>query len=430
MDEISAEPSHTPQTTANNPKTVRRFVGTKKKSANPQNEDLLRTDPNTQALQPVEETTRPTRSLNQVPNEILENPTLKKRMQVLPSNYNFEIEKSIWRIQQANAKHVALQFPEGLMMYACSIGDIIQEFTGAETLILGDVTYGACCIDDFTARAMGADFLIHYGHSCLVPIQATSGITILYVFVDIQVDVQHFVDTIKMNFDSNSKLAFVSTIQFSTSLQAAKKSLQETHPYIFTPQSKPLSAGEILGCTSPKVSSADAIVYLGDGRFHLESIMISNAAIPAYRYDPYAKEFTIEKYATEEMHVARKKAIEKASSARHFGIILGTLGRQGSPNLLKRIQDRLAKAGKTFMVVLLSEIFPHKLALFPDIDAWIQIACPRLSIDWGEGFSKPLLTTYEAEVALKVVEWQKDYPMDFYSKDGGSWTVNYQPPRT
>lgn len=26
---------------------------------------------------------------------------------------------------------------------------------------------------------------------------------------------------------------------------------------------------------------------------------------------------------------------------------------------------------------------------------WVQIACPRLSIDWGEAFGKPLLTPYE-----------------------------------
>ena len=32
---------------------------------------------------------------------------------------------------------------------------------------MGDVTYGACCIDDYTALALGCDILIHYGHSCL-----------------------------------------------------------------------------------------------------------------------------------------------------------------------------------------------------------------------------------------------------------------------
>lgn len=29
-----------------------------------------------------------------------------------------------------------------------------------------------------------------------------------------------------------------------------------------------------------------------------------------------------------------------------------------------------------------------QLARFHDVDAWIQIACPRLSIDWGYAFSK------------------------------------------
>jgi len=38
---------------------------------------------------------------------------------------------------------------------------------------MGDVTYGACCIDDYTALALGCDMLVHYGHSCLgVPFSA------------------------------------------------------------------------------------------------------------------------------------------------------------------------------------------------------------------------------------------------------------------
>ena len=55
------------------------------------------------------------------------------------------------------------------------------------------------------------------------------------------------------------------------------------------------------------------------------------------------------------------------------------------------------------MQVLLSEVAPWKLALMEGVDAWIQIACPRLSIDWGEGFQKPTLTPYEALIALGEV---------------------------
>lgn len=73
---------------------------------------------------------------------------------------------------------------------------------------------------------------------------------------------------------------------------------------------------------------------------------------------------------------------------------------------------------------MLSEIFPSKLALFTDVDAWIQVACPRLSIDWGYAFEKPLLSPYEAYVALGETEWKEVYPMDYYRHSGGSWT-NY-----
>ena len=43
----------------------------------------------------------------------------------------------------------------------------VFRFADVETVIMGDVTYGACCVDDFTARALGCDFMVHYGHSCL-----------------------------------------------------------------------------------------------------------------------------------------------------------------------------------------------------------------------------------------------------------------------
>ena len=52
-------------------------------------------------------------------------------------------------------------------MFACIIADILESFCNVETLIMGDVTYGACCVDDYTAKALECDFMVHYGHSCL-----------------------------------------------------------------------------------------------------------------------------------------------------------------------------------------------------------------------------------------------------------------------
>lgn len=125
---------------------------------------------------------------NQIPQDILNDCQLNAAIKQLPSNYSFEIHKTIQHVRKHNAKMVALQMPEGLQMFACTIADIIERcagacrplvlasrptegtllrFTDALTVIMGDVTYGACCIDDYTAVALGCDMLVHYGHSCL-----------------------------------------------------------------------------------------------------------------------------------------------------------------------------------------------------------------------------------------------------------------------
>jgi 2-(3-amino-3-carboxypropyl)histidine synthase len=49
--------------------------------------------------------------------------------------------------------------------------------------------------------------------------------------------------------------------------------LQKSFPAMTSgvPQAKPLSAGETLGCTAPIISGADCLVFVADGRFHLEA---------------------------------------------------------------------------------------------------------------------------------------------------------------
>lgn len=376
----------------------------------------------------------------QVPADILENQLLNEAVKALPSNYNFEIHKTVWRIRQTNAKTVALQFPEGLLLFSCVIADILQQFADVEhTFILGDVTYGACCVDDFSAAALGAGLLVHYGHSCLVPVDVTS-IPCLYVFVDITFDVPHLVDTICANFSAQQKLVLAGTIQFCTGVNAARQRLQAAgHARVDVPQVKPLSPGETLGCTAPIISSSDvdAIVFVADGRFHLESIMIANPATPAYRYDPYSRLLTREAYDQEGMRLVRRAAIDAARHASRWGLVLGTLGRQGNPALLEVVEREMALRGKSCVTVLMSEVSPRKLDLFEgQVEAWVQVACPRLSIDWGEGFAAPTLTPYEALVALGAVTgwWQEPrgpsaaigpYPMDYYAANGGEWSSSY-----
>ncbi|KIP07015.1 hypothetical protein PHLGIDRAFT_106185 [Phlebiopsis gigantea 11061_1 CR5-6] len=485
---------------------------------------------------------------NQIPLEILQDTQLNAAIKSLPSNYSFEIHKTIHHVRKNNAKMVALQMPEGLQMFACTIADIIERFTSALTVIMGDVTYGACCIDDFSAVALGCDMLIHYGHSCLVPMTETT-IKTLYVFVEIAIDSNHLAQTIRLNFPTDkrrfhealldseeensqipagrsigpgqhlriegaeslqtdegsapsgssqgststtpepTRLALVSTIQFVAALARLKDDLITELPdsrsdrllegaqgprgelevdrprlqpgkYEATiPRSKPLSPGEILGCTAPHLNEdVDALIYLGDGRFHLESIMIANPSVPAFRYDPYSKKLTRERYNHSEMRTVRHEAVQTArrsidalasssspsqSAVAHpagqgplWGVVLGTLGRQGSFKQLQAITHQLSSSRTPipYMPILLSELSPAKLSLFsPHISTFVQTSCPRLSIDWGYAFEKPLLSPYETAVAVgKAVGWIEEgddgrrreniYPMDFYAA-GTPWTI-------
>lgn len=292
----------------------------------------------------------PRRVANQIPDDILRDVQLNEAIKGLPSNYNFEIHKTIHQIRRDGIQTVALQMPEGLMVYGCAIADIVEQwggplvhdryelidtrFTGAQPLLLADVTYGACCIDDYTAKSLGAELIVHYGHSCLIPVSQTS-IKTLYVFVEIQIDVPHLCLSVRRNFPSDreafkravigadraetgarveigmeapsadaaaaeaeakengelpTRLALVSTIQFVAAIQALREDLEKRltpleqdkvdeeqdgmlarmnakdigvwrGAYNVTiPQSRPLSPGEVLGCTAPKLKDMDGVM--------------------------------------------------------------------------------------------------------------------------------------------------------------------------
>ena len=108
------------------------------------------TDPQVFRAKPVEERKRVVSSRvnqNQIPTEILENKALNHKISTkLPNNYNFELHKIIWRLKSSNAQRVGLQFPEGLFVFAITIADIIEEFTGIDVLIMGGMKQINCCL--------------------------------------------------------------------------------------------------------------------------------------------------------------------------------------------------------------------------------------------------------------------------------------------
>lgn len=87
-----------------------------------------------------------------------------------------------------------------------------------------------------------------------------------------------------------------------------------------------------------------------------QSAMITNPYVRALRYNPYTMELTEEEYDLTKMRGLRGDAIAQAKKATHWGLILGTLGRQGNEAILERLKGLLRGKGMEYDVVLLSEI--------------------------------------------------------------------------
>ncbi|XP_053209660.1 2-(3-amino-3-carboxypropyl)histidine synthase subunit 1-like [Panonychus citri] len=383
-----------------------------------------------------------------VPDEIVNDPALNYQIKAnLPDNYNFDIPRIIWKIRESGSTRVALQFPEGLFIFSTAISTIIEQFTESTVFIIGDVTYGACCIEDYLSSLANCSLLIHFGHSCLIPFNnIVAGIKVLYVVVEIQFDYWNFVEMIKLNFDDqkSQKIAIFGTIQFIDTVQKAVDELNHQEGYnLVVPQIRPLSRGEILGCTAPNLDrDISLVIFVADGRFHLEAVMIANPWIEKYyKYNPYDKSLTIENYDYIEMIDQRRKsitkAIEVAKRGGTFGFILGTLGRQGSPKVMENMINRLKKIAPNcnHVNLLIPEIKPTLLKeLGTSVDIWVQTSCPRLSIDWGDEFKeRPLLNPYEFNLTMDSIiknqldvlreEEKSGYPMDFYASASlGNWT--------
>ena len=78
----------------------------------------------------------------------------------------------------------------------------------------------------------------------------------MYIFVAMRIDLRHLIDSIKLSFPPETHVVLSGTIQFNKEVHAAKKALATHFRAMDVPQAKPLSSGEVLGCTAPRLLPA------------------------------------------------------------------------------------------------------------------------------------------------------------------------------
>jgi 2-(3-amino-3-carboxypropyl)histidine synthase len=81
------------------------------------------------------------------------------------------------------------------------------------------------------------------------------------------------------------------------------------------------------------------------------------------------------------------------------------LGQKRLDEALK-IKEIAERSGKAAFLFTIREILPEALMEFPSVDAYVNTACPRISLDAPSKFLKPVLTFNEFMVVSGETSWE------------------------
>jgi 2-(3-amino-3-carboxypropyl)histidine synthase len=165
----------------------------------------------------------------------------------------------------------------------------------------------------------------------------------------------------------------------------------------------------VTGCNYTNVKSiadeVDAFLFVGGGRFHALGIALA-ASKPTIIADPYeGRAYSISENA-QKIVKQRWASIEQALKAKVFGVLVGLKPGQLHLDVALRVKETIEKSGKTCCLLAIKEVTPESLLEFPTIDAYVNTACPRISLEAPAKFSKPVLAVNEFMVVAGEVSWE------------------------
>jgi 2-(3-amino-3-carboxypropyl)histidine synthase len=149
----------------------------------------------------------------------------------------------------------------------------------------------------------------------------------------------------------------------------------------------------------------EAYLFVGGGIFHALGIALSTSK-PTIVADPYDnRAFSLSEEAQKllKQHWA---CIEQARNAKSFGVIIGLKPGQKRVEEALKVKEIVEKQGKKAYLMAIREVTPESLLEFPTIDAYVNTACPRISLDAPGKFAKPILTINEFMVAVGEASWE------------------------
>ncbi|KAL9635700.1 MAG: hypothetical protein Q9164_003297 [Protoblastenia rupestris] len=371
----------------------------------------------------------------------------------------YEIERTIREIKRERYKRIALQFPDDMLHHAPRVFDILrsrlaydthkivassldasddelakqtQSLTVSEQIpetrlyILGDTSYGACCVDEIAAEHVDADAIVHYGRACLSP---TARLPVIYVFTvqsppNISKTVGDFADVFE---DKDQKVILMTDLSYQSHLPDVVVALQgKGYTNIHEAEVKHDPSSPLPNRTVPGEVSSEASKLKEWHLFHisdpLESLLLtlSYRLASIYIYPTQSptssqpqKSFTA---STSRALNRRYALLTSINTVSIFGILINTLSVKNYLNIVDHVKHQISAAGKKSYTFVVGKINAAKIANFSEIGAWVVIGCWESSLIDSKDFWKPVITPFELEMALKgdtervwTGEWSSDY---------------------
>ncbi len=327
----------------------------------------------------------------------------------------FNLDKVIKEITAKKAKVIAVQIPEGLKTSLTGIVSKLEKETGAKAISFVSPCYGACDLKDREAKEMGAEVLIHFGHTKFV---AKEELATVYIPMFRKPDgkkaamLAEKIATLLKEKKINA-VGMCSTAQFKPYRELVEKNLKEKGINTFTGKGINVEKGQVLGCNYTSVKAIEkeskAVVFVGDGLFHPIGLSFA-VERPVLIADPIEAE--VKELGKQRDLFLRKRIamIEKSKQAKSVAIWISSKTGQRKAGLAVSLKEKFEKKGKKAFVFA-SDLLNSDYIAGIEVEAIVSTACPRIALDDSSQFKQPIINPAEALVVLgekKLEEYEFD----------------------
>jgi len=307
-------------------------------------------------------------------------------------------------IRQRKPKKICLSAPDGLMIYLEDIASRITKEFNIDVFIMGDTCYGSCDSTNFEAKRIGAELAFNIGHT--ISFEKLGDRTIMIDAFD-NISFNEAIENSMGVLKQFKKIGIVTFSQYLHQLESIKRKFEENGVNVIVGKGGgQLRDGQVFGCEFYPAfyirDEVDAFVVLGNSSFHGIGVSLSSGK-PTFMIDPYSKEILDLEEVSKDREKKAILSISKARYAEKFGLILGLKEGQFDTKKLLKIKKRLEEKGKTVQLIAMREVTNERMAYFKSIEAFIQMSCPRVSID-GYTFNRPVLSAPQAEALLDLLD--------------------------